>query len=88
MKSSDSSAERSTASNALGLRIVLIACFSILIALALLGQRWVSAGFWFALMVLQLVIPKHFRGQRILKWIFLLAVCVLLVLDITSHISR
>jgi len=89
MNPSDSSAKPdSNKHRGLGFKLVLFGGLSTIITLDLLEHRWVSAAFWVCFLILQLLIPKHFRGERLVKWTLVAAIFLLLIIQILQHLSR
>ena len=89
MNSSDSSAEpNSEKHRGLGFKLILFGGLSTIITLDLLQHRWVSGGFWLCMLVLQLIIPKRFRGERVVKWALVAAILILLIVQILALFSH
>jgi hypothetical protein len=66
----------------------MIGALFVAIILYLIEQRWVNAAFWLTFLILQVVLPKHFPRERLVKGVLVTAMFALLFLLVLDLVSR
>lgn len=67
------------------LMLMGLVAFLTVITLELLERQWISAMFWFALLILQVLIPRKFHGDKPVKWILATIICLLAIFQWWSY---
>ena len=68
--------------------LLVVVVFLAVVTLELLERKWISATFWFALLILQVLIPRKFHWEKPVKWMLTTIICLLAIFQWWSYFSR
>ena len=69
------------------LKLIGLIAFGAVIILEIWERKWISVGFWIAMLILQVLIPRKFHGEKPVKWILVTIIVLLAIFQWWSYFS-